>query len=460
MKRIFLAAFVLAASYAFCSPWTSTPTITVEQASLGGQSSLSVRCDVRGAAVWLDYQARGSVPVDLTGLKPGSHLLVVRADGYYDSIMTISLAADTKTTVSASLELKTGFLDVRVDPPSARVVVDGASHAQGVIEVRAGQQTVKVEAFGYVEQSFSVFVPERLYASISATLQKAPFEAKDFSVSARRFNPRNAGLKGLARAAFSVSAEGSAEILVTGPDGRPVRRAALGPFTDWDQAYTWNGRSDDGEPVPDGEYAMEITVKPAEGVEAKRESYAFSSTLVVDSALISTPTGAYGAMLGSAYAPEAFKPALDSLRVEASGYARGTVSGAAAAGGFSVSAAGALASGVDAGLGFELLGEARAAGRLGARVSAPFSGAFGLAALAEGRVSDASAGNPAYARLGAAMGFGTPFFNAVAMPHIGAYWEEGLSARVGLGAAVNVSGYSFGASLSAAVLSSPLGSGF
>ncbi|HPM73401.1 MAG TPA: hypothetical protein PLE25_10560, partial [Spirochaetales bacterium] len=51
------------------------------------------------------------------------------------------------------------------------------------------------------------------------------------------------------------------------------------------------------------------------------------------------------------------------------------------------------------------------------------------------------------------------FLNAVAMPAFAAYWEDGCSLRAGLGAAFNLSGYAFGASLSASALTGPLSGG-
>lgn len=452
---------MLAAASAFGSPWTSTPTIQVESAALGGLSSLSVRCDVRGTSVWLDHQLRGSVPLDLTGLTPGAHLLVLRADGYHDAVIALSLAADTRTTVTGELQLRTGFLDIRVTPQSAAVVIDGESRSPGIIELPAGQQTVTVKAFGYREQSFSVFIPERLFASISVALDTAPFEASSFSLSRERFNPRNAGLKGLATVSFSVTAEGTGTLSIADAAGQPVYSAGLGPFGEWEQSFDWNGRDDDGTPVPDGTYTLELTVRPADGIEYREPSYYYSDLVSVDSTLVVMPSGTYGALNGSVYAPEPFAPAADGFRVESLLYATGQVADAdAAGGGVALSASLSLDAGVDAGLGLEFAGTATAAARLGLRLSAPDIGPLGLAALAEGRISDALAGNPAWARVGASIGLGSPFFNVVAMPHVGAYWEGGLSARAGLGAALTVSGYYLGASLSGSVLTGALSGGF
>ncbi len=436
------------------------PTIQVESAALGGLSSLSVRCDVRGASVWLDHLFRGSVPLDLTGLTPGMHLLILRADGYYDAAIALSLAADTKTTVTSALQLRTGFLDIRIDPSSATVIIDGESWSPGIIELPAGQQTVTVKAFGYREQTFSVFVPESLFAFISATLETAPFEATEFSLLRERFNPRNAGLKGLAQISFSVTATGDAELIVTDARGQTVYQAEQGPFEDWDQSSDWNGRNDDGMPVPDGTYTLELTVKPAADIEYLEESYFYREDVIVDSTLVMMPSGSYGVLNGSVYAPEPFAPAADGFRVESLLYAAGQVDDAdSIGGGVALSASLSLEAGVDVGVGLEFAESNTTAARLALKLSAPNLGPLGLAGLVEGRISDALAGNPAWARVSASLGLGSPFFNVVAMPHIGAYWENGLSAKAGLGAALTVSGYYLGASLSASALTEELSGG-
>ncbi len=428
---------------------------------MAGLASLTVRSDIRGASVWLDYQVRGSVPLDLNGIKPGSHSLVLKADGYYDTSINLSLAADTKTTVSASLVLKTGFLDVRVEPASATVTIDDQSYSPGIIEVRAGQKTVTLKAFGYTEQSFSVYVPERLFASISVKLDKAPFKAHDYSISQKRFNPRNSGLNGLVRASFTVSAPGSARVVITDPAGQSIVQDTMGPFNDWNHDYTWDGRDEDGLPLPDGSYTIALTVTPEAGIEFERDSYNFSSSILVDQSLIVVPTGSYGVMYGSVFAPLGFRPQSYGFKVDALGYATGSLDASSSTtGGATVSIAGSIEDIMDAGIGMELDGNGKVAARLGIRYAAPLAEPFGLGAILEGRVADAQVGNPAYVRMGSVLGIGSPFINVVAMPHIGAYWEEGSSLKAGLGVALTANAYSVGASLSAAMITEPLSTGF
>jgi len=438
------------------------PVITTEAASLGGQASLSVRSDVRNASVWLDNQVRGTVPLDLTGLAPGYHVLVLHRDGYYDAIIQLSLAADTHTTVTTSLVLKTGFLSVSVSPSGAQVLVDGIAYAPGTIEVPAGQRRVLVKAFGYREQEVSVYVPERLFASISVTLELAPFEAGSFTLSARRFNPRNAGLRSSARIGYTVSAPGSADVSIRGPDGSELARSIMGPFDDWNQEFDWNGLSADGEPAPDGTYTIRIVATPGPGIQSAQDEYVYETEVTVDSTMVVSPSGAFGALPGSTYAPNAFAPAFDGFRIEASGYALVPIQDAGSTTGFvTMGAMLSLQGFLEAGLALQTrTTDSNAAALAGLRLAAPVHGPFGLSAVVDGRLSYATAGDPAWVRAGPAIGLGSAFVNVVLAPTIGAYWEDGFSARGGLGAAVTVGGYAVSAALSAQAGTGPLAAGW
>jgi len=451
---LFLASFAMAAGFG------TSPEIDVVSLALGGLSSLSVRCDVRGASVWVDNQLRGSVPIDVAGLQPGSHLVVIGASGYYDAILRLTLAADTKTTVTATLERRTGFLDVSSTPPDATVLVDGEEYSPGTIEVPAGMQTVVVRAFGYRERSYELRVPERMVVTLSAVLEPAPFDADDFALSTTRFNPLNSGLKGSARVSFRVSAPGRATFTVKADDGSTVAAIKLGPFDDWEQEAVWDGRDADGLPVPDGTYHVLLETRAEPGVESIKPEYVFEATVAVDSSLVVVPSGSFGALPGAVYAPEALPPAANGFKFDTSVVAAGDFGsspvGFEATMGVSLS----LEDLLDLGLGVEFGSDDTSAVLVALRLLAPLDIAhFGIAGLADGRISTAAPGNPSYARLGAAIGFGTRFANIVVLPRVSAHFEDGFSVRAGMGAALSAGGYSWSASVSAEASSLPLSDG-
>ncbi|MBN2874398.1 MAG: PEGA domain-containing protein, partial [Spirochaetales bacterium] len=458
MRRVPLLIVLFAAGTAFCQH--SSPTLSVESLPQAGLCSLSVRSDDRGAAVRLDHQYRGTVPLDMAGITPGSHLLVLSKSGYYDAQITLSLAADTKTTVTVSLEPKTGFLRVETTPADATVIIDGTRYDPGVIEVPAGLLDVEIEAFGFIRRSYSVYIPERMFADITATLEPSPFEAGDFVVSGAHFNPRNAGRRGQARVSFSVSATGSATAIIVDSEGSEWQRLELGPFDDWAQSLSWDGRDERGTPAPDGEYTMLLRVLPGAGVESSQSEYSFSAALVVDAQLILSPVGSFGALPGSVWAPSGRTPAYDGVRIDAYGQsifdeeAPGGATGA-----FSMSASISLDNLLEAGLGMEIGIDGSSAFVAGARVATPIQGPLTLSALLDGRLALAATGNASSFRVWPVLGIGTSFINLVVAPFVAANLDDGFALRTGVSAAINAGGYETSASISAMATSGDLAEG-
>jgi hypothetical protein len=380
-------------------------------------------------------------------------------DGYYDNSIHLTLAPDTTTTVTASLRLKTGYVQLQTKPGNAIVSYDGNEYKAGMLELPIGNRFLTVKAFGYREKTIQVFVPERLVVNTEVILDQAPFEASNFETSRTRFNPRNAGARGLIRASFRVSAPGKAKTSIFAPDGSLVDEFSSEIFSDWSQLIEWNGKGQNLDPVADGRYLLSIRVTPEEGLPYTQDHYLFESYVTVDSSVVVTPRGQYGALPGSLWAPEAFSPADTSLGLAFAGFVRGSFEAVPGGGGFiafSVSLEGLL----DVGLAVEAgTGDESGAGLLGLKISAPLSGPIGLAFHADGRLAAASSASPGWARGGLTLGIGSRFANLVLAPDLGAYWQDGYSARAGIGSALTLSSYSASISLSGRVESASLDTG-
>lgn len=448
---LFLCACVASAAGA-------APTITVASASLGGLSSLSVRCEVRGAAVRLDGLDRGQVPLDLTGLRPGGHTLSVAAEGYYEMTVYLSLAADTKTTVETPLERRTGYIAFSSDTPGATLRLEGKDYAPGLIEAASGVASVSVRAFGYVEREYRLTVADKVVTTLDASLERASFEAEGFRLSARRFNPLNSGSRGSVRIAFSVSAPGFGVLAVRDASGAELASVEIGPFETWEQSATWDGRDTAGVPAQDGRYELELTLRPAEGIESAMPSISRTERVEIDSTIIVVPSGAFGALPGAAHAPEAFRPAADGVRIDATALVRSILADGTTSGRAAVTASLSLEGLLEAGLGVDLGFAEPSAALVAVRVAAPLVGPFGLSAFADGRI--AGDGDPAWARAGLEFGVGSRFVNLVAAPGALVRFDDGASFRADLRAALRAGGYSYGAALSAEAATGSLSEGF
>jgi len=459
MRTTLALVLALSALAAWAGTSSPMPEIVVEAVDLGGASALSIRSDLRGVEVWMDYVRRGTTPLDIGGLSPGGRTITLRKDGYHDNVIHITLAPDTRTTITAGLALVTGYLQVRTATPGAFVDVAGAEYAQGVIELPVGLHRVTLRSFGYVDREFDVFIVEGVPASIEADLEPAPFDAGEFKLSATTFNPRNSGMQGSVRLSFRVTAPGAASIAVRAPDGTVVARFEMGPFDRWEQSAVWGGRTEGGVPVPDGRYRIVARVLPLPNRERLREEYGFEADVLVDSSVVIVPRGLFGALPGALLAPDAFPTPDDRIALSMGGAARAPAGGqtmalATICAGLSLAGALDLGLGVDAGI-VEGTGALFGGARLAVVDRAPLA----LAVALEGRLGASDASNPSFARLSLPLGIGTPFANVILSPDIALYWEDGLGLRAGAGASATLTGYLFGAALSVRVRTTDLLSG-
>ncbi|MSQ03742.1 MAG: flagellar hook assembly protein FlgD [Myxococcales bacterium] len=61
----------------------------------------------------------------------------------------------------------------------------------------------------------------------------------------------------------------ASSITITNSDGEVVFTKDLGPMSAGDGAYTWDGKSLDGQACPEGDYSFSITATNAEGTEVE-----------------------------------------------------------------------------------------------------------------------------------------------------------------------------------------------
>ncbi len=454
MKRtsLLFTALALASGLAWATP--ALPSVKIENQPQGGKCTLAVKTDVKSVLVYLDYSLKGESPARIAGLPPGAHALILRKDGYYDQEISLSLAPDTVTTVTAVMEMRTGWLSILVDQPGAVVVVDGTEYAQGVLALPMGERTVTVKAFGYLERSYTVMIPDRATVAMSVTLEQAPFQAAGLATRWDRFNPRNAGPRGTVAMGWRVTAPGTASTVIEAPDGRVVLAREDGPFTDWDQGFDWDGRDGSGLPLPDGRYRVVVTALPGPGVISSGEATVMETAIDIDSSMIFTPRGSWAGTPGAMHAPDAFSPPADAAGMSVGAFFGGSPPANPTGGAFAEFSL-SFERLLDLGLGVEAGPDASStAAWLAARLSLPAG--FPLAAALDGRLSSSSAGNPSWVRLSLPVSLGDRFTNLSLSPSASARWEEGFSARAGLGLALNLAGYSWRVSLSGQATTAPL----
>jgi hypothetical protein len=356
------AAFLLgAASIAAAdSLFSGNERIRIEtEATLkAGIASIEVRCPTRAARVYIDSGYVGSAPYS-SDLAAGIHYLRVEARGCHPLGIELPLAEKTLYKITFDPARVTGTLFVGLEPPSATLTLDGESIDPGFNEVPVGTYTLVARRFGYREERRSVEVFEDSTTSVRFSLEAAAFEVTGFRATRGAFNPANAGASGRTELAFQATNYGSARIEILGPDGSVVRAIDFPRIAAWSQIGAWDGRGEDGHPLPDGTYVARLGASPGPGVPTLAEgdlgvgsegkvapdgSIEMETEIRIDSSILVRATGANSAMPGLLAFPDPVPQPAGSTAIEAAWFAPGAdVSSSAVGLSLSTSIAGAAA---------------------------------------------------------------------------------------------------------------------
>ncbi len=182
-------------------PWKQTVQVKVAEqtkvradlkAGLGtGDATISVLSNISNAKVFLDGREVGVVPFDIKNVKPGEHVLEVKAEGYTSREERIVVNAGATEIRKMDLNVdggpNQGLIKVVSPVPEAEVFIDGASVGKVPQEKRAGagEHFVVVKLTGYknfeqkvrVEPSQSITVSAELKAVGSLRVISTPQDA-------------------------------------------------------------------------------------------------------------------------------------------------------------------------------------------------------------------------------------------------------------------------------------------
>ena len=243
--------------------------------------SVTIQSSPSGADVYINHLYRGKTPLTMEKLDNGRYLLTLEKDGYYSENRTIQYDGESSHTYDISLKQITGYLSLDVEPEDASIYIDGSS-AGSYAELPIGMHSVTVREFGYIEQSANVMIYKESVTEKKISLEKAEFEISYFNISKSAFNPINPGTLGTLGISFRVESFGSGVITIQSEDGKEVWKHEFSRFTTWQQSEVWNGRTKNGNALPDGTYI--VTLK-ASGVDSEKE-FKYSETVRIDSSII------------------------------------------------------------------------------------------------------------------------------------------------------------------------------
>jgi hypothetical protein len=169
------------------APWKQTIQVKAAEqtkvradlkAGMGtGDGTISVLSNVSNAKVFLDGREVGVVPFDIKNVKPGEHVLEVKADGYTTREERVVINAGgteiRKMDLSPEGSPNQGVIKVVSPVPEAEVFIDGASAGKVPQEKRtaAGEHFVVVKLSGYKSFEQKVRVEAGQSITVSAELK-------------------------------------------------------------------------------------------------------------------------------------------------------------------------------------------------------------------------------------------------------------------------------------------------
>jgi hypothetical protein len=152
----------------------ATRLYTAPAAPVSNEGTLVVNTNPPGAQVFVDGVDRGVTPLTLT-LNAGTHSMEVRGDGGAPRVMPVTIAAGGQVAQFIDMPkgpATLGQLQVRTEPPGARVTVDGVARGVApltVPDLEPGEHEVLVEGeLGSMKQT--VIVEAGIMASLMVPL--------------------------------------------------------------------------------------------------------------------------------------------------------------------------------------------------------------------------------------------------------------------------------------------------
>ncbi|MCL2478500.1 MAG: PEGA domain-containing protein, partial [Treponema sp.] len=281
----------------------------------GGQG-LSLKSNPGGARVFIDGIERGTTPFYLDDIRPGYYFIRLVKDGYSERRFRIAIHSGSILDLALELEEATGAVYVRVDaapgspqglPLNPKIYADGSEASGMNLVLPVGLRTVTVRAFGWADQTASVYVTENQAESLTFTMKPAVFSIGSVSLNRWRFNPSNAGSLGTTELSFNVSGPGTGSLAVRNSDNEMIFSRELGMFTTWTQSVRWDGRDVYGDQLPDGAYTMTLDVRPLSYDNSQPQSINQIHTLQVfiDSSHVIRPMTVSSGKSGLLFSPSA-----------------------------------------------------------------------------------------------------------------------------------------------------------
>jgi hypothetical protein len=146
---------------------------TVHNINLEG--NISITSSPSSAEVLVDGASKGTAPLTIPNVAPGSHAIKCKLSGYSDYDTTATVTAGATTSVTCSMPQSQGNISITSSPTGAEVFVDGASKGTAPLTIpnlAPGSHVVKCKLFGYANYDTTATVTAGSISSVICYLVK------------------------------------------------------------------------------------------------------------------------------------------------------------------------------------------------------------------------------------------------------------------------------------------------
>jgi hypothetical protein len=260
---------------------------------------LEVESFPSGARVKIDGTPAGITPLLVKDLFPGTHRIQIEKEGYRSEEYTLTVKLGTKVRVKIELEALFGYLSLQNLPPDCEVYLDGKQTEEPIVVLPIGNHTIWIRRFGYEDIRTSISIKENETTYLPLEWKKAPFSVSDFTVTKRYFNPEDPPPSGNTRIIFTLTAPARITLTIFDSQSQPVYTYVFPEPVSWKQEVQWDGRGNQGIPLPDGVYNLVFHFSiPSENIEKVEKI-----TVTLDRSLRMRFRTTYSGLSGTLFSP-------------------------------------------------------------------------------------------------------------------------------------------------------------
>jgi hypothetical protein len=187
-------------------------------------AALRVESTPAAAELHINRQGPFTTPYVTTDLKPGTHLITLRAKGFKTHRQTITLAADARVPLNIELQPLTGLVLIHTVPEGVDVKVNNLNKGSTPLlltDLTMGQHTVQFSKSGYMEKTIDLTITDRAPMHIRETLTPSSAKLVIESIPSGAQITLNGASHGTTPATIDKVPEGTAVLALQAEGHRP-----------------------------------------------------------------------------------------------------------------------------------------------------------------------------------------------------------------------------------------------